>query len=122
PQERPWFLDDPVRKELGISEQEVGPLYENYAVVWQRYKENQAKLEAGRTDLEKAAREQAQLARDLRANYDRDMQEYATRYMNDAQRQRYQQLNTQYQGINAFSDPRYVEYFGFDDRQLGYID
>jgi hypothetical protein len=122
PQERPWFLDDPVREELGFQEQEVGPLYENYQRVWQRYKENQAKLEAGRTDQEQAAEEQAELARELRANYNRDMEEYATQYMNDAQRQRYQQLNTQYQGINAFSDPGYVEYFGFDDRQLGYID
>jgi hypothetical protein len=122
PQERPWFLDDPVREELGIQEQEVGPLYDNYRLVWQRYKENQAKLAAGRTDQEQAAEDQEKLARELRANYNRDMQEYATRYMNESQRQRYQQLNTQYQGINAFSDPGYVEYFGFDDRQLGYID
>ncbi|WP_442484214.1 hypothetical protein [Aeoliella sp. SH292] len=122
PQEKPWFLEDSVRAELGIQEREVGPLYDNYALVWQRYKENQAKLEAGRTAEEQAAEEQAELAKDLRANYNRDMEEYASRYMNDTQRQRYQQLNTQYQGINAFSDPGYVEYFGFDDRQLGYID
>lgn len=122
PQEKPWFLEDSVRKELGFEEQQLGPLYENYALVWQRYKENQAKLEAGKTDEERALEEQADFARELRSNYNRDMQQYANEYMTEAQRLRYQQLHSQYQGINAFSNPDYVEYFGFDDRQLGYID
>lgn len=117
----PWFLQDSVRDELGFDEPDLGALYDNYDAVWQRHKERQAKLDAAKSDEEKALEEQAKLARMYRAEYQQDVDQFTQQNFNDQQRQRYQQLQRQYQGINAFDDPDYVEYFGFDSGQLGYI-
>lgn len=123
PQESPWFLrDESTRRELGIEEQDVEPLYDDYQAVWQRHQQRQAKLEAGRTEQEQAIEDRAELERELRAEFNRDLEALAARRFSDAQRQRYQELNYQYRGVNAFADPTYVDQFNFDNRQLATID
>lgn len=117
----PWFLEDSVQNELGIEDPDLGPLYDDYDAVWRRHKERQAKIDAAKTDEEKALEQREKLAREYRNAYRQDVDNFAQQNFNEQQRQRYQQLQRQYQGVNAFSDPDYVEYFGFDSRQRAYI-
>lgn len=117
----PWFLDDSVQNELGIEDPELGPLYDDYSAVWQRHKERQAKLDAAKSDEEKALEQRSKLAWEYRDAYRRDVDALTQQHFNQQQRQRYDQLQRQYMGINAFSNPDYVEYFGFNSGQRAQI-
>lgn len=122
PTEKPWFLEDSVREELGIRDPDLGPLYDDYNAVWQRHKERQAKLEAGKTGTEKAIEEQAELRKEIRANWDRELADYQRGYLDDDQYNRYNQLRNQYYGVNRFDDPDYAAGFGLTPAQTRDID
>lgn len=121
PKPKPWFLEDSVREELGLRDPDLGPLYQDYDAVWQRHKMRQAKLEAGKTGTEKAIEEQAELRKEIRANWDRDVAEYQRGYLDDDQYNRYTQLRNQYYGVNRFADPAYARDFGLTPVQTNDI-
>jgi len=110
---RPWFANDGVRRQLKIDDNQYNTLNKTYAQYWTPY--NQA-VESIPADLDDAERQ-----RQIAAAYGKFHQGYydnTAKVFTDADtRNRYNQLNLQYQGYAAFNDPQVQARLKLTDEQ-----
>jgi hypothetical protein len=91
-----------VQQQFKLNEQQYNQLNQGYGQSYTRYQEG---IKALGTDLTDAQR--SQKMNELRQGFYEDFSGTADKVFTDPQqRQRYEQLHLQYQGYNAFSDPR----------------
>jgi hypothetical protein len=115
----PWFSDQGVRKELGLTDEQLDKLNETYTESWGRYNSTISGINANTelNDEDRAAR----IAR-LQNTFQNNLMTGTEAALNDArQRDRYRQLYRQYQGYNAFQDPSIREKLALSDEQILHI-
>lgn len=110
--EHPWFTDRQVQQTLGLDDDQVGRLRDSYGRSFRRYDQQVNNLDPGLSDQQRTAR-----LRELRSGFVKDFNREAGDTVDEQQRARFNQLNFQRQGVNAFSDPSVQERFNFSDAQ-----
>lgn len=99
--QNPWFADQTVRQQLRLNEGQFNQLNRNHSEAFNRF--NQGSTALGR-DLNNEQR--MQRMRELSSSYNRDFMTGVESQITDPQqRQRFNQLYLQYQGLGAFNDP-----------------
>lgn len=99
--QRPWFENRAVREQLRLNENQFNRLNQAYQRAWRQYNQNVTGLGEG---LSAEARQERMQA--LRNDFDRDFSQARSTVFNDPQiRDRYNQLNYQYRGYEAFQEP-----------------
>ncbi|WP_425618455.1 hypothetical protein NA78x_002160 [Anatilimnocola sp. NA78] len=110
---RPWFANDGVRRQLKIDDNQYQTLNKTYVQYWTPY--NQAVVSVP-ADLDEAERQ-----RRISAAYGTFHQGYydntAKVFVDADARNRYNQLNLQYQGYAAFNDPQVQTRLKLTDEQ-----
>ena len=101
----PWFSNQDVRQHFKVSDQQYNQLNKSYGESYGRYQEGMTKF--GK-DL--SAEQRAQKMGELQQGFNKSFTTSANEvFIDPQQRQRYNQLNLQYQGYNAFTDPMVQE-------------
>ncbi len=99
---RPWFANDGVRRQLKIDDTQYNTLHKTYGQYWTPY--NQAIVTVP-ADLEEAERQRRIAA--AYSTFHKNYYDNTAKVFVDADtRNRYNQLNVQYQGYAAFNDPQ----------------
>lgn len=97
----PWFNNPGVREELKLNEQQHTELNRHYERAWVQYNKNRNVVDSSLATQKQALRE-AELRADFQKQFDPAIN---STFTDPAVRTRYNQLNYQYQGYNAFQDP-----------------
>jgi hypothetical protein len=109
----PWFSNQAVRSHLNLNDQQFNALNQAYGQAYGNYSSNLGQL--GNT---LTPQERAQKMEDMRAKFDQSFNTATEKYITDPQqRQRYNQLYTQYQGYNAFTNPQIQQKLNLTDQQ-----
>lgn len=111
--QQPWFNPRVIRQQLNLNDDQFNQLNRSYAEYWNRY--NQGMSQLGR-DLNQQQR--MQRLRELEGNFQRDFSTSTNRVFTDPQqRERFNQLQLQYQGYAAFNDPRIQQQLNLTPQQ-----
>jgi hypothetical protein len=115
----PWFADPGVQQQLRLNEQQIAQLNQLYGSQFTRYQQQLQQLQNRRL----TPAEQLQLRRQLRQTFNRDFAQGLDERFRDAQfRERFNQLNWQFQGLGAFYDPTIQERINLTPQQQQQID
>jgi hypothetical protein len=97
----PWFSNPEVRQHLNLNDSQYGGLNKAYGSAWANYQKGLNSI-----DKNLSPAEQQQRVRELQQGFYRNFAPERNKYLTDAaQRQRYEQIQRQYQGFGAFNDP-----------------
>jgi hypothetical protein len=98
----PWFTDPTLRQQLKFNDDQFNRLNKAYNEAWTRYQKGiNQQLNNTLTDAQRQQR-----MRDFTQNFYRDLATTSESILTDPQqRQRFNQLNWQYRGFDAFTDP-----------------
>ena len=97
----PWFQNANVRSQLNLSDAQYKQMSDNYIQSYQNYQNSLANI--GKDLSPQVRRAQAsQLYNNFQRNFDTSLNSI---YNDPKTRQRYNELNMQYHGYNAFNDP-----------------
>ncbi len=111
--QRPWFGNPAVRKQLKIDDNQYATLNKSYTQYWTPYNQTVTALPA---DLEEQQRQQKIAA--AYGTFHQGFNESTGKVLTDAEiRNRYNQLNLQYQGYAAFNDPQIQTRLKLTDQQ-----
>lgn len=109
----PWFNSPSVRNELQLKDNQFDTLNQNYRRAWNRYHEGASRLAPTLTPEQR----QLQLA-ELRNQFRKDFAHGLDAVISTpSDRQRYHQLDWQYQGYGAFEDPAVVDKLNLSNAQ-----
>lgn len=107
----PWFANEDLRNELELDDDQIERLRELY-----RESRGELEVRGQGEDLADAAR--AERMRELRNRFDDEFSNRSSGiFRNDAQRNRFNQLNLQYRGYSAFDNPRLQRDLNLNDTQ-----
>jgi len=95
----PWFNNPDVRKQLNLNNDQYNGLNKSYEQYWSQYQKGLS----GLGNMDEQTR--AQQAQELRNNFNSQVMKSAQGVLTPEQVQRFNQLNLQSQGGNAFNDP-----------------
>jgi hypothetical protein len=110
---RPWFANEGVRRQLKIDDTQYNMLNKTYGQYWTPYNQAVTTLPADLEDAERQRRIAAAYGTFHKGYYDNTAKVFA-----DADsRNRYNQLNLQYQGYAAFNDPQVQTRLKLTDEQ-----
>lgn len=99
--QRPFFADPGARQQLNLNDNQYQGLNQAYQQAWNRYSEGMNRLDRNLNEQQR----QQELQR-LQSEFDRNFNRTLdTTFTDPTFRQRYNQLNWQYQGLEAFNDP-----------------
>jgi hypothetical protein len=110
---RPWFANDGVRRQLKIDDNQYSTLNKTYSQYWTPYNQAVTTLPADVEEAERQRRIQAAYGTFHKNYYDNTSKVFVDA---DA-RNRYNQLNLQYQGYAAFNDPQVQTRLKLTDEQ-----
>lgn len=112
----PWFADRNFRDELELDDDQVERLRDIYVDSWEQFEsDNGVDSDPNRNTLEARTHNRSRANR--RFNSDRFAEQTRDVFRNDAQRNRFNQLNMQYQGYGAFQNPRLQRELNLNDTQ-----
>jgi hypothetical protein len=115
----PWFADPGAQRQLGLTPQQITQLNQLYGNQFTRYQQQLQQLQNRRL----TPAEQLQLRRQLQQGFNRDFTQVLDQRFRDAQfRDRFNQLNVQFQGLGAFYDPAIQERINLTPQQQQQID
>jgi hypothetical protein len=97
----PWFSDSSVQQQLRLPPDQVDRLRNNYTQSWERYQKELSGLPSDLTEEQLNARRQ-QLGQSFSSEFNSALEEAIP---DQTQRQRFQQLMLQHQGVYAFDNP-----------------
>lgn len=97
----PWFTNPALRTELGLTESQYNQLNNNYNQAYAAYQQRLNNLERNLSNAQIQA-ERNQLYSQFQNEFNRNVDTVLTK---PAARQRYNELNLQYQGYAAFNNP-----------------
>jgi len=101
----PWFSNPQVRQQFKLTDQQYNALNQAYGTAWQQYQQGIQGLDKGLTDAQRAQRIQ-----EMQQGFYRNFGTNLSQTINDPQQlQRFQQMQLQYRGYGAFSDPTVQE-------------
>jgi flagellar basal body-associated protein FliL len=101
----PWFSNQDVRQQFKLSDPQYNQLNKSYGEYYTQYQQ-------GINNLGKnlSAEQRTQKTNELQQRFNKNLATATDQmFTNPQQRQRYNQLNLQYQGYNAFTDPAVQE-------------
>jgi len=107
----PWYYNPDVRQQLKLTDQQFKQLGEAYDKTWGRYKNEFGKLDT-LNEKERGARMQ-----ELNRTMNADLFKAFGDVMNEQQMNRFRQLDLQYRGFGAFSDPEVGKKLNLTDEQ-----
>ncbi len=110
---RPWFANDGIRRQLKIDDNQYSTLNKTYAEYWAPYNQTVTTLPADLNEAERQRRIQAAYSTFYKNYYDNT----AKAFVDADTRNRYNQLNLQYQGYAAFNDPQIQTRLKLTDEQ-----
>lgn len=97
----PWFSNQAIQQQLKLNQEQINRLNRDYKQNWDRY---QTELKSLGTTLTPQERQQRML--ELQQNFNQGFQQTTDDLFTDpTQRNRFNQLYSQYQGYGAFNDP-----------------
>ena len=112
-QSTPWFSDLTARKELQLSDQQHEELSRGYGRAYQDYERGLKDIDPNLTGVEASDRRRA-----LANRFYQDFSQSAETVFRDPQNiRRYNQLDLQYRGYNAFHDPLVRQKLDLTDEQ-----
>jgi hypothetical protein len=109
----PWYSNMAFRQQLQLNQNQLGQLNQNYSNAYNQFQTGVSQLRG--LPPAQAQQRYAELYRNFRAN----LNQTAGSVINDPQQlARYNQMLTQYQSFDAFSDPMVQERLNLTDQQL----
>ena len=102
--QNPWFVNPAVAQQMRMNPENLQSLRNNYQQNWERYQKSVNELPQNLTP-EQAMQRQQELAMQFENEFSGSLDKTIP---DQAMRQRFQQLQTQYQGLNAFDNPNLV--------------
>jgi len=111
----PWFSTPGVQSQLNLTQQQQNQLNQAYGTQWNQYMGAMNDL----TNLNDQQR--AQRLQELSGNLNSEMMRSAQSTLSPEQFQRFQQLNLQHQGLNAFSNPDFQQSLKLNQDQINRI-
>jgi hypothetical protein len=110
---RPWFANDGVRRQLKIDDTQYNTLNKTYVQYWTPYNQAVVTVPADLAEAERQRRIAAAYSTFYKNYYDNT----AKVFVDTDARNRYNQLNLQYQGYAAFNDPQVQTRLKLTDEQ-----
>lgn len=111
--ESPWFSAEGLQDELELDDDQIKRLNDAYGATWKQMRATGA--DSGRA-LDEEAR--SQRTNEYRDRFDSEFaQSTSSVFRTPEQQQRFNQLQTQYQGYGAFDNPRLQRQFNLNDTQ-----
>jgi len=95
----PWFTSPNMQKQLNLNEEQMSGLNKAWGEGWNKYSQGMSTLGT----LDEKAR--AQKMQELNSTLNSQSLQSAKGTLKPEQYERFEQLNLQYQGLNAFTDP-----------------
>ena len=109
----PWLMDQGAQQQMQLTPQQTEALNRAYASAIQQYQEGLGRLSSELTDVQRQERLQALQAR-FQRTYNRVLDSTLT---NPQSRQRFDQLNRQFQGFGAFNDQQLQQQMNLSPQQ-----
>jgi hypothetical protein len=110
---QPLFLNPAVRRELNITDQQMGPLNNALTQVNERFRDDFNRL--GQLD----PRARTDRVQELGRNFNNQFLDSTKSIFNEQQMNRLRQLDLQRNGLGAFTDPTVRQKLNLNDEQLG---
>lgn len=110
----PFFTDPGVRRQLNMNESQFNTLNRAYQNAYGRYNQNVRRLNNNLTPQQRQLQMQA-FANQFQDEFGRTLD---TTFTDPRYRARYDQLNRQYMGFNAFNNPRIQRQFNLTPQQM----
>ena len=101
----PWFNNSTARQHLRLDDAQYNELNRSYRQAWHRYNDGLSRLEdlsQNRLTPEQRQRREGDLRSEFQKDFSANLQSIVT---DGVTRQRYDQLDRQYRGYDAFNDP-----------------
>lgn len=109
----PWFSNPTIRQQLQLNDDQFNQLNKGYTQSWSRYNQGLTGLDKTLADEQRIQRNQ-----DLTGAFYKDFSKSTDGVFTDkTARQRYNQLDLQYRGYGAFSDPAIQQQLNLTDEQ-----
>lgn len=113
----PWFDTDELRRELDLDEDQIRRLNDAYGAAWRQMRAEGGNAGGVGEGLSEEARQRR--TRDLRDRFDDTFsRDSSSIFRDEQQRQRFNQLSLQRQGLSAFDNPRLQRELNLNDTQL----
>lgn len=114
----PWFNNPGVRQELKLNDDQYNALNRQYQQAWVEYNKNRSLVDSSLSLQQQAQREAA-----LRQSFNKQFSPAVdSTFTDQAARDRYNQLYTQYRGYSAFQDPAVQQQLNLTPEQQQKLD
>ncbi len=109
----PWFSNPNIRQQLQLNDDQFNRLNQAYTQSWQRYNQGLSGLDRNLNEQQRMQRMQ-----EMNGSFQKDFSKSVNDVIADkAARQRYNQMEWQYRGYDAFNDPTLQQQLNLNDEQ-----